>query len=116
MTTRTDHAEISTLIDRFFKALDDREFTADRWRADALRATEEALERYERTQHIAGGVLVDADADAGAVGASVSWNALMTHVHRAATLQGERQKIPGRRRPGIFWVSVVCCTQSAVVS
>ncbi|MFF9312213.1 nuclear transport factor 2 family protein [Streptomyces sp. NPDC014748] len=105
MTTRTDHAEISMLVDRFFKALDNRELTADRWRgpfmddvrmetplgtsqgADAVRATEEALERYERTQHIAGGVLVDADADAGAVGASVSWNALMTHVHRAATLQ-----------------------------
>ncbi|GAB1328676.1 nuclear transport factor 2 family protein [Streptomyces sennicomposti] len=105
MTTRTDHAEIATLVDRFSKALDDRESTADRWRglftddvrmetpsgtsqgADAVRATGEALERYERTSHIAGGVLADADADTGAVEATVSWNALMAHVHRAATLQ-----------------------------
>ncbi|MER6356136.1 nuclear transport factor 2 family protein [Streptomyces sp. NPDC001634] len=102
MTTQTDHAEISTLVHRFFLALDERRFTAG-WAdgfvtrdtrmetplgtshgADAVRATEEALGRYARTQHIATGIVTDADA--GAERAKASWNALMTHVHHDATL------------------------------
>ncbi|GGX59002.1 nuclear transport factor 2 family protein [Streptomyces minutiscleroticus] len=102
MTSRTDHAEIGVLVDRFFHALDEREFAAG-WALDfvtddvrmetplgtsrgaaAVRSTEEALERYDRTQHIASGILTDAEA--GAERATVSWNALMTHVHREATL------------------------------
>ncbi|MEU2561877.1 nuclear transport factor 2 family protein [Streptomyces longispororuber] len=52
---------------------------------DALDDTGEALGRYARTQHIASDVLVDVRADAAA--ATASWNALMTHVHHAATLR-----------------------------
>lgn len=103
MTTQMDHAEISMLVDRLFRALDERKFAADWARdlltddarmetplgvsegAEALRATEEALGRYDRTQHIASGVITDTDA----VGerATASWNALMTHVHHDAALQ-----------------------------
>jgi hypothetical protein len=103
MTTQTDHAEISMLVDRFFRVLDERMFAADWTRdfltddarmetplgtsqgAEAIRATEEALERYDRTQHIASGIITDAAA--GAELATASWNALMTHVHHDATLQ-----------------------------
>ncbi|MGW3494394.1 nuclear transport factor 2 family protein [Streptomyces sp. NPDC001020] len=103
MTTQTDHAEISMLVDRFFHVMDERKFAAgwggDFFTDDALevtplgtfqgpevsRATEEALGRFDRTQHIASGILTDADSDAQR--ATASWNALMTHVHRDATLQ-----------------------------
>lgn len=103
MTTQTDHAEISMLVDRLFQALDERKFAADRARefltgdarmetplgtsegTEAVRATEEALGRYDRTQHIASGII--ADVDATAERATASWNALMTHVHHDATLQ-----------------------------
>lgn len=103
MTTQTDHAEISTLVDRLFRALDERVFT-EGWASDyltddvrmetpvgnseggdAVRATEEALGRYESTQHIASGTIVDVAAGAGR--ATASWNALMTHVHHGATLR-----------------------------
>ncbi|MGI5513323.1 nuclear transport factor 2 family protein [Streptomyces sp. CA-106131] len=103
MTTQMDHAEISMLVDRFFRVLDERKSAADWTRdfltddarmetplgtsqgAEAIRAAEEALERYDRTQHIASGIITDADA--GAERATASWNALMTHVHHDATLQ-----------------------------
>ena len=103
MTTQTDHAEISMLVDRFFLVLDERKFAADWTRdfltddarmetplgtsqgAEAIRAAEEALERYDRTQHIASGIITDAAA--GAERATASWNGLMTHVHHDATLQ-----------------------------
>ncbi|MER6113798.1 nuclear transport factor 2 family protein [Streptomyces hirsutus] len=103
MTTHTDHAEISILVDRLFQALDERKFAADWARdfltddvhmetplgasqgTDAIRATEEALGRYDRTQHIASGIIADANAEMGR--ATASWNALMTHVHHDATLQ-----------------------------
>jgi len=109
---QTDHAEISLLVHRLFRALDARTFAAGWMRdfvtddvrmqtplgttegADAAGfAAEEALGRYDRTQHIASGVLVaaeadvDADVDAEAGRATASWNALMTHVHHDATLQ-----------------------------
>jgi hypothetical protein len=103
MTTYTDHAEISTLVDRLFSALDERKFAAEWARdfltddarmetplgvsegAEAVRATEEALGRYQRTQHIASGVITDIDA--AAERATASWNALMTHVHHDAALR-----------------------------
>ncbi|MDT0467834.1 nuclear transport factor 2 family protein [Streptomyces gibsoniae] len=103
MTAQHDHAEITLLVDRFFRALDERTF-ASGWTddfltedsgmetplgtfhgADAVRATEEALGRYDRTQHLVSGVVVDAAA--GADRAAASWNALMTHVHNDATLR-----------------------------
>ncbi|MEU7021016.1 nuclear transport factor 2 family protein [Streptomyces sp. NPDC046203] len=121
MTTPRDHTEITLLVDRFFRALDERTFTAGWGRAfftddivketpfgifrgpEVVRATEEAVERFDRTQHMASGVLTDqatdadADADAdpgmdagsdtGAESATASWDALMTHVHHAATLR-----------------------------
>ncbi|MEV7500241.1 nuclear transport factor 2 family protein [Streptomyces sp. NPDC093018] len=104
MTTQTDRTEITALVDRFFRALDAREFTpgwADGFLtpdarmqtplgtaegAAAVRATEEALGRYDRTQHLASGVVADT-AEGTAVGtARASWNALMVHVHHDATL------------------------------
>ncbi|MEU6221734.1 nuclear transport factor 2 family protein [Streptomyces sp. NPDC047022] len=102
MTTQMDHAEISMLVDHLFRALDERKFTED-WARDfltddvrmetplgtfqgteAVHATEEALGRYARTQHIASGIVTGADA--AAERATASWNALMTHVHHDATL------------------------------
>lgn len=100
----TENAEISTLVHRFFRALDEREFAAG-WMRDFVTddvrmetplgttenadsggaAAQEALGRYDRTQHIASGVLADVDAGGGR--ATASWNALMTHVHHDATLQ-----------------------------
>lgn len=124
MTTQTDHAEIGMLVHRFFRALDDREFAAGWARgfltddarmetplgvsrgADAVRATEEALGRYDRTQHIASGVVTEAvvtDAGPAAGRATASWNALMVHAHRAATLQ-ERGGEGGREADPLFTV------------
>ncbi|WP_327231383.1 nuclear transport factor 2 family protein [Streptomyces murinus] len=106
MTTQTDQTEITALVDRFFRALDAREFTPG-WvdgfltpdarmktplgtaeGAAAVRATEEALGRYDRTQHLASGVVADTDegTDGAAGTARASWNALMVHVHHDATL------------------------------
>lgn len=103
MTTRTDYTEISMLISRFFRVLDERKFEDDWARSyfthdvrtvtpigasdgiEAMEHTNEALERYARTQHIASDVLVDVEAVSGR--ARASWNALMTHVHHDATLQ-----------------------------
>ncbi|OIK29014.1 nuclear transport factor 2 family protein [Streptomyces malaysiense] len=100
MTTQTDQSEITTLVDRYFRALDAREFTpgwADAFLAPdarmetplgtsegaaAVRATEEALGRYDRTQHLASGIVADTDAGT----ARASWNALMVHVRHDATL------------------------------
>ncbi|WP_369236463.1 nuclear transport factor 2 family protein [Streptomyces sp. R21] len=105
---QTVHAEISALVHRLFRALDARNFAAG-WMRDfvtddvrmetplgttegadvAGAAAEEALLRYDRTQHIASGIVVDVapDADAGPERVTVSWNALMTHVHHEATLR-----------------------------
>jgi hypothetical protein len=103
MTTQTDHTEISMLISRFFRVLDERKFEGDWARSyftddvrtvtpigasdgiEAMEHTNEALERYARTQHIASDILVDVEAASGR--ARASWNALMTHVHHDATLQ-----------------------------
>ncbi|MFD9321487.1 nuclear transport factor 2 family protein [Streptomyces sp. NPDC060053] len=103
MTTQTDHTEISMLVSRFFRAVDERKFDGERARGyvtddvrtvtpmgaadgvEAMAHAKEALERYARTQHIASDVLVDVEAASGR--ATASWNALMTHVHHDATLQ-----------------------------
>ncbi|MFC3577690.1 nuclear transport factor 2 family protein [Streptomyces yaanensis] len=102
MTTESDRTAIHTLVHRLFRALDAREFapgwmndfgTADARMetplgttegAEAVRAAEEALGRYDRTQHIASGILLDVDAGTGR--GTASWNALMTHVHHDGTL------------------------------
>ncbi|WP_432027780.1 nuclear transport factor 2 family protein [Streptomyces sp. 1222.5] len=103
MTTQTDHTEISMLVDRLFRLLDDRELAPERARdfftddalmetpvgvsrgAESLPAAEEALARFDRTQHMASGIVTDADATAER--ATASWNALMTHVHHEETLR-----------------------------
>ncbi|MET7702151.1 nuclear transport factor 2 family protein [Streptomyces sp. NPDC005485] len=98
----TETAEISALVHRLFRALDERTFGVGWMRdfvTDGVRmetplgttdgadaggaAAEVALGRYDRTQHIASGILPDVDAGAGR--ATVSWNALMTHVHHDTT-------------------------------
>ncbi|MFF8843915.1 nuclear transport factor 2 family protein [Streptomyces sp. NPDC015127] len=103
MTTQKDHHDISTLVSRFFRALDAREF-ADGWGggfftddvrtttpvgdaegADAVRHTEVAIGRFARTQHMASDVLVDVGGDEET--ATASWNALMVHVHHDSTLR-----------------------------
>ena len=102
MTTRTDHFDIDTLVHRFFRALDERKFEEGWHRAyftddvrtdtpigtvrgeEAVRHTDEAVGRFERTQHIASGVLAEAAPDAET--STATWNALMTHVHREETL------------------------------
>ncbi|MFE0513786.1 nuclear transport factor 2 family protein [Streptomyces sp. NPDC058964] len=94
-------AQIRTLVHRLFRALDERAFSPGWMRAhvtpdarmetplgnsegdEAVRQTERALGRYERTQHIASGILTDV----GTGTATASWNALMTHVHREDTLR-----------------------------
>ncbi|WP_406170677.1 nuclear transport factor 2 family protein [Streptomyces sp. NBC_00996] len=110
MTTHTDHDVISLFVSRFFRSLDERKFDDDWARAyftDDVRGvsplgvtegrkalaegTAEALGRYARTQHIATDVVTDvvtASEGLTADGATltVSWNALMTHVHLDTTL------------------------------
>ncbi|WP_037676354.1 nuclear transport factor 2 family protein [Streptomyces griseus] len=103
MTTHTDDLAVHTLVHRFFRALDLRDFSPG-WTdgfltpdarmeapvgtaegAAAVRSTEEALLRFSKTQHIATGILTDIDAtDTGR--ATASWNALMTHIHPDNTL------------------------------
>jgi hypothetical protein len=108
MDIDNDHAEIRTLVHRLFRAIDARDFDSSRMLSfvtadvrmetplgtsegvDAARGAEEALGRYERTQHIASGILAEVDAGSGR--AVASWNALMTHVHREDTL---RARAPG---------------------
>ncbi|KQX67626.1 nuclear transport factor 2 family protein [Streptomyces sp. Root1310] len=102
-TTQTDHTEISRLVSRFFRALDERKFEGDWARdyvtddvrtttpigaadgVDAMAHAREALERYARTQHITSDLLVDVEPASGR--ATASWNALMTHVHHEETLR-----------------------------
>ncbi|ATW47894.1 nuclear transport factor 2 family protein [Streptomyces peucetius] len=100
MTTQTDHIEITMLVSRLFRTLDERKFAAG-W-ADgyftgdirmiapvgvydgpaAVRGTEEAVGRFARTQHMASDVLTDVDPASGT--ARASWNALMVHLHHEA--------------------------------
>ncbi|WP_327186524.1 nuclear transport factor 2 family protein [Streptomyces sp. NBC_01334] len=119
MTTQPDHTEISMLISRFFRALDERRFEGD-WARDyvtddvrtvtpigaadgveAMAHTREALERYARTQHIASDVLVDVEPATGR--ATVSWNALMTHVHHDATLRKRGEDADPLFTVGGYW-------------
>lgn len=103
-TSQTDHDALSLLVSRFFRSLDERKFD-DEWasayftddihgesplgagvgREALLRHTAEAIERFARTQHIATDVVSETAADEAT--ATVSWNALMTHVHHDATLE-----------------------------
>ncbi|MGW7468975.1 nuclear transport factor 2 family protein [Streptomyces xantholiticus] len=100
MTTQTDHIEITTLVSRLFRTLDERKFEAG-W-ADgyftgdirmiapvgvydgpaAVQGTEEAVGRFARTQHMASDVLTDVEPASGT--ARASWNALMVHLHHEA--------------------------------
>ncbi|MFI9237128.1 nuclear transport factor 2 family protein [Streptomyces sp. NPDC053079] len=120
MTTHTDHAEITMLISRFFRALDQRGFE-DEWVRDYVtddvrtttpigtfegldavrRHTEEAVGRFARTQHITTDALVHVDAASGS--ATASWNALMTHVHHASTLEARGEGANPLFTVGGFW-------------
>ncbi|WP_299527548.1 nuclear transport factor 2 family protein [uncultured Streptomyces sp.] len=103
MTSQTEQFDIGTLVSRFFRALDERDFRGD-WALGyvtddvrivtplgtaegigAMDAAQESVERYARTQHIASDVIVDVAASSET--AQASWNALMTHVHHDETLQ-----------------------------
>ncbi|MGW4890805.1 nuclear transport factor 2 family protein [Kitasatospora sp. NPDC004240] len=104
MTTHTDHTDISLLVSRHFRSLDERTFDLDRVRRFTtddirtvtpigttdgqealLRHTEEALNRFARTQHIATDVITEVAPDRAT--ATASWNAVMTHVHLDTTLE-----------------------------
>ncbi|GAB3580093.1 hypothetical protein GCM10027445_49790 [Amycolatopsis endophytica] len=96
-----EHIEISALVSRLFRALDERKFDGDWHRdyftdevrmvtplgvsegAEAVRHTADSVGRFVRTQHLATDLLTDIDGNA----ATASWNALMVHVHREATLE-----------------------------
>ncbi|NUR04445.1 MAG: nuclear transport factor 2 family protein [Streptomyces sp.] len=103
MTGSTDHYEISALVSRYFRALDERRFEG-RWARDCLtddvrlvapigtaqggqatRLTAQSLEKFARTQHMATDILIEVEP--GARQGSASWNALMTHVHHDETLR-----------------------------
>ncbi|MFD8596069.1 nuclear transport factor 2 family protein [Kitasatospora sp. NPDC059646] len=105
----TDRAEITGLVDGYLLSLDGgrfdgewarRHFTADvRFTSpvgshegvDGLAEHEQAtLDKFERTQHVGANLLIDLDGDR----AAVRWNAVMTHVHPAAT-QRFRGEEPG---------------------
>ncbi|WP_230194001.1 nuclear transport factor 2 family protein [Streptomyces sp. NBC_00080] len=118
-TTQTDHIEISMLVSRFFRALDERKFEGDWARdyvtddvrtttpigaadgAEAMAHAREALERYARTQHIASDVLVDVEPASGR--ATASWNALMTHVHHDTTLRQRGEDADPLFTVGGYW-------------
>ncbi|GHF67327.1 hypothetical protein GCM10010218_56010 [Streptomyces mashuensis] len=104
MNAQPDHAALTTLVNRFFRSLDERRIDEEWARtyltddvrtvtpigttegaAATVRHTATALGRFARTQHVATGVLVDGDPATGH--ATVSWNAVMTHVHHDATLR-----------------------------
>ena len=108
MTSQTDHFDINTLVSRFFRALDAREFK-DGWAREFLTddvrtetplgttrgsavvgEAEVSVERYARTQHISSDLLVDTAGDR----AQASWNALMTHVHHDTTLERLGENVP----------------------
>ncbi|MFE6821412.1 nuclear transport factor 2 family protein [Streptomyces sp. NPDC057690] len=118
-TTQTDHTEISMLVSRFFRALDERKFEGD-WARDyvtddvrtttpigaadgveAMAHAREALERYARTQHITSDLLIDVEPASGR--ATTSWNALMTHVHHDATLQRRGKDADPLFTVGGYW-------------
>ncbi|MFJ4472378.1 nuclear transport factor 2 family protein [Streptomyces sp. NPDC089424] len=110
------HTVAPVLVHRLFRALDAREFapgwmgglaTEDVRMETPVGAAEgvtavgqlavEAVERFVRTQHMASGILVDAEGER----ADVSWNAHMTHVHEDGSLftVGGRFDAEVRRTP-----------------
>ncbi|MFF1439211.1 nuclear transport factor 2 family protein [Streptomyces sp. NPDC058295] len=119
MTTQTDHTEISMLVSRFFRALDERRFEGDWARhyvtddvrtvtpvgaadgVEAMAHAREALERYARTHHIASDLLVVVEPASGR--ATASWNALMTHMHHDATLEQRGEDADPLFTVGGYW-------------
>jgi hypothetical protein len=98
--TADDTTAIATLISRYLRALDERDFDeAGEWARpfhtddiEALfpvgrtrghravtRQTEQALRRFARTHHLSTDVLTDTDPATGR--ATAAWNTLMTHIH-----------------------------------
>ncbi|MFE4518833.1 nuclear transport factor 2 family protein [Kitasatospora sp. NPDC056783] len=110
----TDRADITGLIDGYLLSLDTvphtggrfdeawarRHFTPDvrittpvgeHQGIDGLAESEQAtLAKFERTQHVGANYMIDLDGDR----AAVRWNAVMAHVHPAAT-QRARNEEPG---------------------
>ncbi|MGP3924123.1 nuclear transport factor 2 family protein [Streptomyces sp. 8N616] len=104
-----DRAEITDLADRYLLSLDAREFDepwarsmfTDDIRAETpvgghegidgmVKGVREALERFERTQHVGSNHVIRLDGDRATVGL----NAIMTHVHLDST-QALRGREPG---------------------
>ncbi|WP_018686044.1 nuclear transport factor 2 family protein [Actinokineospora enzanensis] len=96
----TDRVEITTLIDRFFRALDERGldlawgrtvFTEDahvafpigehRGLSEIVAALADGMSRFGATQHAGSNYLVDVDGDR----ANVRWNAIQTHLPLGGT-------------------------------
>ncbi|WP_034518044.1 nuclear transport factor 2 family protein [Actinomadura rifamycini] len=100
MSELIDRMDIIELVGRYMVSLDERNID-DAWARrfhtadvameapvgeaaglDGLaESTRVALERFERTQHLASNHIVDLDGDR----AAVRWDALMVHVHLAST-------------------------------
>ncbi|QUH00716.1 nuclear transport factor 2 family protein [Saccharopolyspora erythraea] len=95
LRTLTDHTEITGLIDRFFRALDERGLDLPWGRSmftDDVRATfpigkhqgleavvtalADGMSRFGPTQHSGSNYLIDVDGDR----ATVRWNAIQTHL------------------------------------
>ncbi|MFJ5922497.1 nuclear transport factor 2 family protein [Kitasatospora sp. NPDC092948] len=109
-----DRAEITGLIDGYLISLDTvprnggrfddawarRYFTSDvristpvgehRGIAGLAEAEQVTLGKFERTQHVGANYMIELDGDR----AAVRWNAIMTHVHLAATQQARGEE-PG---------------------
>ncbi|WP_405625814.1 nuclear transport factor 2 family protein [Streptomyces sp. NBC_00016] len=118
-TTQTDHTEISMLVSRFFRALDERKFEGDWARGyvtddvrtttpigaadgvEAMAHARKALERYARTQHITSDLVIDVEPASGR--ATASWNALMTHVHHDTTLRQRGEDADPLFTVGGYW-------------
>ncbi|GAA2833962.1 nuclear transport factor 2 family protein [Crossiella cryophila] len=107
----TDRAELTDLVSRFFRSLDERGFDA-RWAArtfapdievhypvgsfrglaDMAEVQTVTMNLFGPTQHLAGNHLVEVDGDT----ATVRWDAVHTHLHLDATQQA-RADPPGER-------------------
>ncbi|MBO2452996.1 nuclear transport factor 2 family protein [Actinomadura barringtoniae] len=104
-----DRLAIIEMVDRYMLSLDEGELDeewAEAFHTDDVtsstplgdgaglvglaEATRVALGRYQRTQHLASGHIVDVGGDV----AKVRWNALMVHVHLDST-QAARGEEPG---------------------
>lgn len=96
----TDRAEITDLIDRLFRALDERGLDRARGRSiftddvhvtfpigehqgldEVVAAVAEGMDRFGPTQHSGSNYIIDLDGDR----ATVRWNAIQTHLPPGAT-------------------------------